>query len=135
MVNSFAWCLFSRFYLRLKFKEQTFHFHRANGTFQIVFFLRLCLDFVSLIYRGWVVISFDDSASRVQTRDRSFYLYRGSWHISSFLLKKCFCVSFIEIQWRWGSWCGIKRICRFDWKVSLYLPFIFSHLGSVISCL
>ena len=28
--------------------------------------------------------------------------------------------------------CGIKRILIFDWKFSVYLPFIFSNLGSGI---
>ena len=37
-----------------------------------------------------------------------------------------------EVRYMWR---GIKRICRFDWKVSVYLPFIFSNLGPVISYL
>ena len=53
--------------------------------------LKMCFHFVSLIYLGWV-ISFDDSPTRAQTRDQ------GSWYVSSFLLEKCFCFSFIKIS-------------------------------------
>ena len=37
-----------------------------------------------------------------------FRVYRGLQYISSFLLEKGFCVSFIEIQWRWGTWRFIR---------------------------
>ena len=60
--------------------------------------LKLYLDFASFIYRWQVVISFDGSLSRVQTRVQSFREYRDPLYISSFLLEKCFSVSFIETQ-------------------------------------
>ena len=132
LVNILAWCLLSHFCLKsLNFRNSHFIFIGADGIFQIASF-KTVFGFASLIYRRWVVFPFDDSLCTVQTYDQSFHIHRGSWYVSSFLLFLCF---IIEIQWRWGTWHGIKRICRFYWKVSVYLLFIFSNLGSIILCL
>ena len=48
--SSFAWRFFSRFCLKLKFKEELFYFHRANRIFQIVSFktvLGFCFSYLS----------------------------------------------------------------------------------------
>ena len=94
LVNSFASYLFSRFCLKLKFKE-LMEWNEANGIFQIVSF-KTVFGFCFFYLSRARVIPFDDSPSRVQTPNQSFRMYRDSWYISDFLWEKCFSVSFIE---------------------------------------
>ena len=121
--------------ISVRLKNSHFILIRGNGIFQIVSFKKVfgfCFFYLSWVSSNLIFILHLEF--KILFSHFAYVGTQDTFQVSSWKSVSVFRLSKLNEDEVCGSADSIE-ICRFDWKVFVYLPFIFSNLVSVTSYL